>query len=198
MLDTIILLTGETERPVLAEALRCAEPGITVLSPPWVAALPDDLSGARLVTFLHPEIVPAEVLGRLGFGGYNIHPGPPDYPGRWPAAFALYDGAERFGATLHEMAPRVDSGKICDVEDFAVPGDCDLPRLEELAYGASLRLFFRWAESLVSPLHPPRLPLPWGTRRCTRHAFDELCRIPPDADEAERARRKRACGAAVP
>ncbi|ARJ67697.1 hypothetical protein WV31_19570 [Magnetospirillum sp. ME-1] len=194
MLDTILLLAGETERPVLAEALRRAEPGVQVVAAGAVRDLPDTLETARLLTFVFPEIVPAGILQRLGYGAFNFHPGPPDYPGWCPAAFALYDGVAQFGATLHEMTERVDSGTICDVESFAVPALCDLQGLESLAYAACLRLFERWAEALVSPLKPPRLPLKWGTRKCTRKLFAELARVPEEASEEERRRRARAFG----
>lgn len=192
MLDTILLLAGDAERPVLAERLRRAEPGVRVVAAGSVAGLPDELETARLVAFVFPDIVPAALLARLGYGAYNFHPGPPEYPGWVPAAFALYDGAAEFGATLHEMTAKVDSGTICDVESFAVPADCHLQGLETLAYGACLKLFERWAEALVSPLKPPRLPLRWGTRKCTRKLFAELARVPEDASEEERRRRARA------
>jgi methionyl-tRNA formyltransferase len=194
MLDTILLLAGETERPVLAHMLRRAEPGIRVIEAASVQDLPAHLGSARLLAFLFPEIVPAVVLEGLGHGAYNIHPGPPDYPGWAPFSFALYDGATQFGATLHEMAARADTGIICDVESFPVPPDCHRLRLEELAYEASLRLFHRWVDGLVTPLRLPRLPLRWGARRCTRTGFADLCRIPEGAGEAEVARRIRACG----
>ncbi|BAE51664.1 formyltransferase family protein [Paramagnetospirillum magneticum] len=197
MLDTILLLAGEAERPVLAGMLRYAAPDLRVVEIASVIDLPVDLATARLVAFLFPEIVPAAVLAGLGHGAYNIHPGPPDYPGWAPVSFALYDGATRYGATLHEMAARADDGTICDVESFAIPPGADLARLSELAYGASLRLFERWLESLASPLGLPRLPLAWGGRRGTRQGFADLCRIPADASDEERLRRIRACGEAV-
>jgi methionyl-tRNA formyltransferase len=174
MLDTIILLAGEVERPVLAGALRRIVPDISVVATGAVDEIPEDLANGRLIAFVFPDIVPASVLERLGYGAFNFHPGPPEYPGWAPAAFALHDGAPQFGATLHEMASRVDAGTICDVEAFAVPSGCDRQLLEELAYGACLRLFDRWAEALVSPLRPPRLPLAWGSRKCTRMGLAEL------------------------
>lgn len=193
MLETLYLLAGEVERPVLSALLGVSGSKMRVVAPASLRELPDDLGAARLVSFLWPEIVPAEVLGRLGHGGYSIHPGPPDYPGWVPAAFALYDGAVRFGATLHEMAPRVDSGVICDIESFAIPPGCSRQALEAMAYVASLRLLERWAETLASPLRPPRLAMAWGERRCTRRGLEELARVPEDASAEEKARRERAC-----
>lgn len=196
MLETIYLLTGETERPVLSAMLGGVDPAVRVAAPASWRELPEGLGTARLLTFLWPEVIPAEVLGRLGYGAYNVHPGPPDYPGWAPAAFALYDGAVRFGATLHEMAAKVDADTICDVESFSIPSGCTRQGLEELAFSAGLRLLVRWAEVLTSPLRPPRLPLTWGERRCTRRGLEDLARIPEGATAEERERRERACGLA--
>jgi len=108
MFDTIILLTGPIEQGPLAALLRSHHPDLTIHSVSAVdafaafdAAL---LKRARLLSFASPIIVPAHVLGALGFGAYNFHPGPPEYPGWAPAHFALYDGASEFGATVHVMA----------------------------------------------------------------------------------------------
>src|ERR1700742_508355 len=118
MFDTIILLTGPVEQAVLAAALLGHNPRLTVH---WVAASdalarvdPATLARSRLVGFATPVIVPPHVLDALGFGAYNFHPGPPQYPGWAPAHFALYERATEFGATAHMMAARVDSGPIVE------------------------------------------------------------------------------------
>lgn len=195
---TLLLLAGEAERPVLAALLRAVDPDLRVMEIARVADLPRDreiLRSARLVAFLFPEVVPADVLEGVGFGAYNIHPGPPEYPGWAPVSFALYDGAAQFGATLHEMVPRVDAGIICDMESFPIPEGATQASLSELVYTACLKLFRRWAEVLaMPPLKPPRLPLKWAERSCTRRKFAELARIPENASEEEARRRMRAFG----
>lgn len=57
----------------------------------------------------------------------NFHPAPPQYPGRGSASVALFDGAERFGATAHGMVGKVDSGPIYRVRTFPIleNDDCD-------------------------------------------------------------------------
>ncbi|MSO72748.1 MAG: hypothetical protein EXQ84_03955 [Rhodospirillaceae bacterium] len=75
-------------------------------------ALANSSKTTRLISFGSGVIVPAAVLARLSGTAYNFHPGPPAYPGIFPSVFALYDGATRFGVTLHEMKPEVDSGPI--------------------------------------------------------------------------------------
>ena len=41
---------------------------------------PHVLRSARLIAFTSGVIVPRPMLGALGHGAYNFHPGPPDYP----------------------------------------------------------------------------------------------------------------------
>src|SRR5215831_20804891 len=66
-----------------------------------------------ILSFLNPFILDASFLAAAP--AFNIHPAPPEYPGRDPWHFAHYDGYPRAGATLHRMAPRVDDGEILDV-----------------------------------------------------------------------------------
>ena len=111
----------------MASVLRGHHPQLTI----YPVATSDDLAAidtgvlrrARLIAFSSPVIVPPDVLSALGFGAYNFHPGPPEYPGWAPAHFALYEGAAEFGATAHAMAERVDSGPIVAVSRFPIPSD---------------------------------------------------------------------------
>src|ERR1700730_7426066 len=135
MFDTIILLAGVVERPVLRSLLLGHNPLLTVMAVETrddLSALSfDQLARARLIAFVTPEIVPASILARLGYGAFNFHPGPPAYPGWAPSHFALYDQATEFGATLHVMVKRVDAGSIVDVALFAIPADIGVADLQQ-------------------------------------------------------------------
>lgn len=104
---------------------------------------------SRLIAFLFPDIVSSKLLNALGFGAYNIHPGPPHYPGWAPIAFAVYQQAQSFGATLHHMEARPDTGAIVDAENFAI------------------LLVFLTPNWLLSPL-PPACAFSGATRRAWR------------------------------
>src|SRR5215475_5201873 len=167
MFDTIVLLTGPVEQVALASALRGHKPQLTiypVTAPEHLAALGADiLRRARLIAFSSPVIVPPSVLAALGYGAYNFHPGPPEYPGWAPAHFALYEGATEFGATMHAMAARVDAGPIIDVARFAIPTDVHVLALEGLAYAHLAQLYWRHARRLATDAAPlPEGPLKWG------------------------------------
>ena len=201
MFESIILITGDVEQPVLGDLLRQHNPALTIH--PVVTG--DDLAqldwvllpASRIVGFCTNVLVQPEILTTINWGAYNFHPGSPAYPGWAPAAFAFYHGESRFGATAHEMVERVDSGAIIDVEMFDIPaGVSSSLDLEELAYTASLRLFWRMAENLATRATPlQQLGISWGTSRCTHQAFAKMCEIPTDIEAPELARRVQAFGA---
>jgi methionyl-tRNA formyltransferase len=199
MFDTVILLAGAAERATLPLALLGHNPLLTVLpveTSADLAALDSDvLPRARLIAFVTPEIVPASILARLGYGAFNFHPGPPSYPGWAPSHFALYDRATEFGATVHVMVERVDAGPIVDVALFPVPAGISVLALEGLAYAHLAQLFWRIAKSLATdPEPPPTLRAKWGNRKYSRRAYREICDIPLDIPKDELERRVRVFG----
>lgn len=199
MFDTIILLTGAVEQGALTLALLGHNPALTVH---WAASAgdlarfeADTLARARLIAFATPVVVPSGVLDALGFGAYNFHPGPPAYPGWAPAHFALYEGAAEFGATVHAMAARVDSGPIIEVVNFAIPVEISVQGLEGLAYAHLAQLFWRLAKDLATEPDPlPHSTLQWGNRKFSRRAYRAICDIPLDISKDELDRRLRVFG----
>lgn len=199
MFDTIILLTGAVEQGALTLALLGHNPALTVH---WATSAgdlarfeADTLARSRLVAFATPVVVPSGVLDALGYGAYNFHPGPPAYPGWAPAHFALYEGAAEFGATVHAMAARVDSGPIIEVVNFAIPVEISVQGLEGLAYAHLAQLFWRLAKDLATEPDPlPHSTLQWGNRKFSRRAYRAICDIPLDISKEELDRRLRVFG----
>ena len=144
-----------------------------------------DLSLGRIVGFCTDIVVPSYILDATGFGAYNFHPGPPDYPGWAPAIFAVRDGVRRYGATAHVMAPKVDDGEIVGTNMFNVPAGITLSALECMAYVALLQLFLHFAPRLAATDDPlPTIPAKWSVRRCTRRAAAAILDMPADRPEA--------------
>ena len=149
----------------------------------------------RLISFGSGIIVPAAILDRLKGQAYNFHPGPPQYPGIFPSVFALYDQVSEFGVTLHEMAPRVDSGAIVAVLNFPVPPTWDRLALDTATFGALVRLLDHLAPKLADArVTLPRLKHDWQPPRRTRKDFEALCQLPENTTAEEFARRYRAVG----
>jgi len=193
VLDTIILLTGEVEHPVLGSILQGHDPKLTirpVVTFADVAALePRVLGRARLIAFATDVVVAPDILDRLAYGAYNFHPGPPHFPGWRPAHFAIHHHAKEFGATAHVMLERVDAGPIVGVELFAIPAGSTVGGLEELAYAQLARLFGRLAKPLATQIERlAELPTRWSGKKSSRRAFAAMCGIPLDlpSDELDR------------
>ena len=198
-ISRIILLTGEIEAPHLSGMLRDRNPALDVVAVTNAGGL--DMActtagpGTRLISFCSPVIVPGRRLAGLPGPSYNFHPGPPERPGRYPSVFALYEGAAKFGITVHEMLASVDSGPIVAAEWFDIPRNCDLAMLEELTLKQLVTTFHQLALHLAVKSEPlPHRPVAWRGRKTRKADCDALCVITPDMDKVEAERRRRACG----
>ena len=182
--DTIILLSGQREHPLLASILQSHNPLLTIRS---VVTLSDVIAlerellrRARLIAFTTEVIVPANILDQLGYGAYNFHPGPPHFPGWAPALFAIHNRAAEFGVTTHIMTERVDEGPIVGVQLFCIPMETGLKGLEELACVHLAHLFWEMAKLLATQMEPlPELPIRWSGKKNSRRSYASLCGIPP-------------------
>ena len=146
-----------------------------------------------LLSFGTGVIVPPWILAIEGLFAFNVHAASPEYPGRDPHHFAVYDGVKQYGATMHYMRQSVDTGPIIDVELFDVPTDISPFELLELANDACWKLINRFFSSYKNQCAPIRLGnVAWGSRKSTRKQFLELCHIDFSMSQEEIARRLRA------
>lgn len=197
-LDSVVLLCHVPPFvAAVAAALRAHHPGLRIHPVADRAGLERlDLGlllNARLIGFTTGTVVPGWMLRAAGFGAYNFHPGPPDYPGWGPLNFALYEGARHFGVTAHAMEAAVDSGAIVGASRFPVPAGIDYDGLQGLMVAALMRLLGLLARPLATepgPLAP--IPLAWGPLHYTRRTAEGLRAAGADAGPEERARLARA------
>jgi methionyl-tRNA formyltransferase len=199
VLDTIVLLTGPVEHPILASALVSHNTGLTVKFVSTLADItalgPELLNRARLVAYTTGVVVPPGVIDELGYGAYNFHPGSPHYPGLAPAQFAVYDGASEFGATAHIMSDSIDAGPIVGAELFSVPHGISVADLEALTYLHLARLFRRLAKALATePKHLQEIPIRWSGQKSSRRSYAAMCDIAFDMTKEELVRRIEAFG----
>jgi len=157
----------------------------------------DGLRGAAtarpqwLISFGTSIIVPESLLADLT--AINIHAASPQYPGRDPHHFAVFDGAATYGATMHVMTRHVDAGPILDVETFAVDSAWPPVELLRRANEAGFVLARRLFEAIKRHGGPPAPNgVQWGSHTYTRKEFLELGRIDPAMPAGEVARRIRA------
>ena len=141
-----------------------------------------------LISFLNERILPASTLR---FPNVNFHPGPPEYPGRGGASYALFNGARTYGATAHVMAERVDAGSIVLVEDFDI---APYTRCETVFARAELGCLKLLADALhifaATGAVPPPNGRTWQGKPSTRKQFVEWLDLDPS--DAKQFRRKAA------
>ncbi len=200
----IVLLTGDAEMPHLTEVLHAYRPELVVTPVYSLLELEkncqaSNLNHRRLIAYCTSIIVPADVLKTFAGAAYNFHPGPPTYPGVYPANFAIYDGASRFGVTAHLMTEKVDDGVIVGTDSFDINPGLNFNDLEIQAYLALFELFKKQAPQLAKTDEPlAELDITWGPRKTTLKEYEKLRNSDPILDallnETEKARRQRAFG----
>lgn len=192
----LCILTSQVDHEQLRSLFATAAPGMVL----HIAETPEELAPVlarlarplRLVSILSSRILPADFLRDLGEPAYNIHPGPPEYPGTCPEVFALYEGAETYGVTAHVMAPQVDAGPIVAVDRFPMPPNCTRLALGRMAWAASLALLARLAPRLANEADPlPPIAVQWSGVRRSGRAFARLAEMTSDIDAQELERRIR-------
>ena len=190
----ILLVTNDSLAPTLKAVVQAADTGAALHILTGREGVTDTLDRlvtpeSLLVCFSTGVIVPAAVLERLVHPGYNFHAAPPDYPGRDPHHFAVYEGARRFGATAHKLAAKVDAGQIVGIDWFGVPSGTTPEALRGMAVGAALRLFRALMPRMLREAEPPEIGIAWGQRKRCRRDFHAMCRLEPTIDRTEFDRR---------
>jgi len=191
---SIVLLTRKEIALPLAAALMGIRPSLNVINAETLTDLnalrQRLLRHARLIGFATPVIVPPRVLGALGFGAYNFHPGPPSYPGWAPYCFAVYEQAKQYGVTAHAMSEEIDTGPIIGTKYFPLRPGTTAKELNRLALVSMTMLFRRLAFMLATcKVDLPALAIEWGPRKTTRADLAEMCNVPVDASKEELNRR---------
>jgi len=173
----IVILTRPLEAAHLPKFVRTRHAGVAVEAAvnetellTFVGEAPEE---TRLIAFCTGVIVPADILAALGPVPYNIHPGPPEYPGVHPESLAIWEGAETFGATAHEMHAAVDAGPIVAVDRFDMPPRPERTALADRAYPVALNLFAMVADwcAMTDAAMPEARHAAWGPRKMTMRKY---------------------------
>lgn len=190
--QTLIILADTAFQPGLRQGLDALQtpytPKISVVSDlhGLQQAIKPTNQRTRLIAFCTDVIVPQSLLERCTAGAYNFHPGPPEYPGIFPSCFAIYDGATRFGATVHRMTAKVDDGEIVSVSRFDIASNIDRPALDALSFEAISSLFKKLSPNLLD-LSSDLLASgdQWTGPVRTRAEFNQLCQLPENVSREE-------------
>lgn len=194
--ERIVILTGAREQQPLADfvaRLPDIQGTVVTTQAALAHALAEDPAHTRLVAFLTSVIVPAALLTGLGRTPYNVHPGPPTLPGLYPECWAAYFGLTETAVTVHELAARVDSGRIVAVHPVLLPPAPAIATVAERTYAAAVEVvaaLLRWCATSAESL-PPTGHVWSGVQR-TKSMYEEMIQPTPALSAHEAARRARA------
>jgi methionyl-tRNA formyltransferase len=123
----------------------------------------------------------------------NVHSATPNFPGRDPHHFAIYNESKIYGATIHYMNEKVDSGKIINVVYEKVPIGATPGCLLRIGNEASLKLIKKFFLDYLSNGWPlPNNSYNWSGITTKRLDFTKLCEINPGIDKLEFEKRYKA------
>ena len=76
--------------------------------------------GDIIISFRNHYLLNSRMIKSAKICAINFHPGPPEYRGIGCINFALLKNEKKYGATVHLIEKRFDSGKILDVDYFSI------------------------------------------------------------------------------
>lgn len=102
------------------------------------------------------EILKAQHISKARQVAVNLHMAPlPEYRGSNQFTFAILEGKEEFGTTIHLMQPGVDNGDILFQKRFAIAPDWWVKDLYDKTYDASINLFRQTLKHIVEGQFKP-------------------------------------------
>ncbi len=146
-----------------------------------------------VISFVSPWIISKPVLDSAQKAAINFHPGSPDYPGSGCYNFALYEGSEKYGVTVHHMKEKVDTGDIVMTSYFKIMPYDSVETLKLKSMNHLLYLFEKIITEICAGRELPVSDEKWHRKPFTKKEMYEMFEVNPKKhDEAEIARRKRA------
>jgi len=157
--------------------------------------LPEDIGwwdGDYIISYLSPWVLPEYLLKKASKAAINFHPASPDYPGIGCNNFALYHGAQEYGATYHHMAHQVDTGNIISVKKFQVFETDNVTTILSRTHDYLLSLFYDVVSLIISDKDLPTSSEKWSRKPYTRQELNNLAQITSDMTGDEIKKRIRA------
>jgi len=118
---------------------------------PLLASLDELPEVDILYSVQYHQILKQEHIAKARKLAVNLHMAPlPEYRGCNQFSFAIVDGRNEFGTSIHRIDPLIDHGDLLFEKRFAIPDPCWIQELYELTYQASIDLFKESLPALLS------------------------------------------------
>jgi methionyl-tRNA formyltransferase len=95
-----------------------------------------------IISVQHHEILKQQHINRAKVLAINLHMAPlPEYRGCNQFSFAIVDGKQEFGTTLHKLESGIDSGPIIAEKRFKISDNITIQELYDITEAHSIELF---------------------------------------------------------
>jgi methionyl-tRNA formyltransferase len=123
--------------------------------PEWERVFREELRPDLIFSFYYRRMIPMRLLQPARLGAFNMHGSYlPKYRGRAPVNWAVLNGEDHSGATLHHMVGKPDAGDIVDQERVPIGERDTAAQVMEKIVPASLRVLARQWDHLVQGTAP--------------------------------------------
>ena len=137
-----------------------------------------------LVTYNTSIIVNSSFIDKFD-SAYNIHAASPEFPGRDPHHWAIYRKAKQYGATLHFLEKKVDSGIIIKTHIFNISINNTPQELLKTANEKSI-LLLNWCLNNLDKNFPMKnSKIKWGEIKTKRQDLIDICNLTAIENETE-------------
>ena len=122
-------------------------------------------------------IIPQSVIELCKYKIINIHPSIlPNYKGQFPIN-NMYANKEKFiGATIHEVSPNVDSGKILSQQRIKKPKNIWVIEFYHILFNIELLLFKNFLKNKIKKYHDKKNKKKYFLRKSI-YSFNEIKKI---------------------
>ena len=119
------------------------------------ALLLQEIRPDLVFSFYYRHMIPMRLLRPARLGAFNLHGSYlPKYRGRAPVNWAVLNGEDHTGATLHCMVGKADAGDIVDQERVEIGPRDTAAQVTERVVEAAVRVLGRQVENLLSGTAP--------------------------------------------
>jgi methionyl-tRNA formyltransferase len=169
----------------------CKNSGISVLSSVESLLYLSDID--VIISVQYHQILKQKHIDCAKQIAVNLHMAPlPEFRGCNQFSFAIYQGVNEFGTTLHKMDTGIDSGDILYENRFSIPAGCNVKQLYEMTFSSSIELFVSSIGKIIagdySPVAQSELVPKMGTQIFYRKDIEALKEIELTEDIKRRVR----------
>lgn len=127
-------------------------------APEWEERLRAELRPDLIFSFYYRHMIPMRLLELARLGAFNMHGSYlPKYRGKAPVNWAVLNGEDHIGATLHHMLAKPDAGDIVDQERVPIGPRDTAAEVMQRVVAAARTVLSRQLDALMAgtaPRHP--------------------------------------------